>query len=46
MGAWVQAFSPADDRTGLTIRGDQRLAGLLLGALASARSERGAERAA
>ena len=45
---WVQAFSPADDRAGLTIRGDQRLAGLLLGslALATVRTERSAERAA
>jgi DNA-binding HxlR family transcriptional regulator len=46
--AWVQAFSPADDRAALTIRGDQRLAGILLDALAlaSVRSERRAERAA
>ena len=48
VSGWVQAFSPADDRAALTVRGDQRLAGLLLDALAlaSTRSVSGAERAA
>jgi DNA-binding HxlR family transcriptional regulator len=47
---WVRAFSPADDRGGLAITGDLRVAGLLLDALAlaPARGARaaGAERAA
>jgi DNA-binding HxlR family transcriptional regulator len=33
LGAWVQAFSPADDRTGLTLSGDRSLAEVLMGAL-------------
>jgi DNA-binding HxlR family transcriptional regulator len=37
-GAWVRAFSPADDRGGLAIIGDARLAGQLLDALALARA--------
>jgi DNA-binding HxlR family transcriptional regulator len=36
--AWVRAFSPADDRGGLAITGDARLAGQLLDALALARA--------
>jgi DNA-binding HxlR family transcriptional regulator len=35
---WVRAFSPADDRGGLAITGDARLAGQLLDALALARA--------
>ena len=45
---WVRAFSPADDRSGLAITGDQRLAGQLLDGLALAPAGRvhAAERAA
>jgi DNA-binding HxlR family transcriptional regulator len=43
--AWVRAFSPADDRGGLAITGDARLAGQLLDALALAREGAGARAA-
>jgi DNA-binding HxlR family transcriptional regulator len=45
---WVRAFSPADDRAGLTITGDQRLAAQLLDSMALAAAGRvhAAERAA
>ena len=45
---WVRAFSPAEDRGGLAITGDARLASVLLDALAlgHAGASAGVERAA